>query len=468
MPSGTGCADAPSLILPVAVRKHKERKKDKGAQKDSDGRRLTADRTTCSDERRVAKHEAEIVGPTEFTTKTETDCLSKGLAVSVDFMPSSVTEGIGIYDFAHKERMKKDQQKQGKKLKETFRHQSDQDPIFDIILGSGTPEADHDVEVLDVPQQQGDQRNVSPKKRNKKERQLRPWHHRLPQSFPVEENHDKDTKDERKQKRQLQTTFTGDSCDTDLGKTHESESEVEPGTSGVGESRRQLHENHVEKFDAKGTESQNLPSTKERGQSSVCYLCEKRMDTVEDYKIHLGGVHGKRVFQCERCKYTFCNSESLRIHIYACKSTRILNRTFRCTVCPKSYSHPWPLKEHLRVDHGVGKRTFQCFRCNKHFTRSFYINLHLRQFCAQGRDEDEKKRKKMLYECNVCSKLYTSSQSLTRHVQNMHEHRVRWTCICAATFPDYAAYYYHIKKKKCYDKRNYHKSETVLTTSGLE
>ena len=131
-----------------------------------------------SDERRVANHEAEIVGPTEFTTKTETDCLSKGLAGIVDFMPSPVTEGIGIYDSAHKERVKKDQQKLRKKLQETFRHQSDQDPIFNIIPGSDTPEADHDVEVLDVPRQEGEQRNVSPKKRKKQERKLRPGNHR--------------------------------------------------------------------------------------------------------------------------------------------------------------------------------------------------------------------------------------------------------------------------------------------------
>ena len=449
MPSGTGCPDAPSLILPVAVRKHKERKKDKGAQGDSDGRRETADRTTCPDERRVAKHEAKIVGPAEFTTKTETDRSSKRLTGSVESTPCHLTEGI--YDFAHKECVNKDQQKQKKKSKETFQHQPDQDPFFGTIPGSGTPEADHDVEVLDVPRQQGEQRNISPKKRKKEERQLRPGNHRLPQSFPVEENHDKDTKDASKQKRQLQTTFTGDSSDTDLGKTKKSESEVEPVTSGVGESHRHLYENHVEKFDAKGTVSQSLPTTKECGQSWVCYLCEKTMDTVEDYKTHLGNVHRKRMFQCERCEYTFGYSEGLRVHTYTCKSTRIMIRTFRCTICLKSYSQPRALKEHLRVQHGVGKRTFQCFRCHKHFTYSNSMNLHLRQFCEQGRGEDEKKRMKMIYECNVCSKVYASSTSLIRHVKNLHDHRVRWTCICAATFPNAPAYYYH--KKKCIIKK---------------
>ena len=446
MPSGTGCADAPSLILPVAVRKHKERKKDKGAQEDCDGRRQTADRSTCSDERRVANHEAEIVGPTEFAMKTETDRSSKRLPGNVDSTTCCLTEGIGIDDFAHKERVKKDQHKQRKKSKKSFQHQPDQDTFSSTVPGSGTPEVDHDVEVLDVSRQQGEQRNVSPKKRKKEERKLRPGNHRLPKSFPVEENHDKDTKDARKQKRQLQTTFTGDSSDTDLGKTHKSVSEVEPGTPGVGESHRQLHENHAEKFDAKGTESENLQTTIECGQSSVCYLCERRMETVEDYKTHLGDVHGKRMFQCERCQRTFGYSEALRVHTYVCKSTRIMIRTFRCTVCTKSYRQPRTLKEHIRVEHGVGKRTFQCFRCNKHFTYSNSMNIHLRLFCEQGRDEDKKKQKKIVYECNVCSKSYRSSESLTRHVRNKHEHRVRWACLCAATFPDSRAYYYHRKK----------------------
>ena len=380
MPSGTGCADAPSLILPVAVRKHKERK-DKGAQKDSDGRRETADRTT----------------------------------------------------------------KQKKKSKETFRHQPDQDPFFGTIPGSGTPEEDHDVEVLDVPRQQGEQRNVSPKKRKKQERKLRPGNHRLPKSFPVEENHDKDTKDARKQKRQLQTSFTGDSSDTDLGKTHKSESEAELGTSGIGESRRQLHENQVEMFDAKRTESQNLQTTEECGQSSVCYLCEKRMETVEDCIIHLGAVHGKRMFQCERCQCTFVTSEGLRVHTYACKSTRIMNRTFRCTVCPKSYAQPWDLKAHVRAEHSVRKRTFQCFRCNKHFTYLSYMDRHLRQFCAQGRDDDEKKRQKMLYECNRCDKWYMTKNGLALHVQTIHERHLRWTCICSANYSHSSRYRAHIK-----------------------
>ena len=391
------------------------------------------------------------MGPTEFAMKTETDRSSKRLPGNVDSTTCRLTEGIGIDDFAHKERVKKDQHKQRKKSKKSFQQQPDQDTFSSTVLGSGTPEVDHDVEVLDVPRQEGEQRNVSPKKRKKQERKLRPGNHRLPKSFPVEENHDKDTKDATKQKRQLQTTFTGDSSDTDLGKTHKNVSEVELGTSGVGERHRHLHENHAELFDAKGTESQDLPTTKECGQSWVCYLCVKRMETVEDYKTHLGDVHGKRMFQCERCEYTFGNSEALRVHTYTCKSTRIMIRTFRCTVCLKSYSRPWALKEYLRVQHGVGKQTFQCFRCHKHFTRSTSMNFHLRQICKQGRDEDEKKRKKMLYECNVCSKVYTSSQSLTRHVQNKHEHRVRWTCICAATFPNSPAYYYH--RKKCIIKK---------------
>ena len=126
--------------------------------------------------------------------------------------------------------------------------------------------------------------------------------------------------------------------------------------------------------------------------SRPCAICVKREQKLEDYKTHLGDVHGKRMFQCERCKYTFGYSEGLRVHTHACKSTRIMIRTFRCTVCPKSYTQPWDLKAHVRAEHSVGKRTFQCLRCHKYFTYYNNLNRHLREFCEQGRDGDEKKR----------------------------------------------------------------------------
>ena len=125
---------------------------------------------------------------------------------------------------------------------------------------------DHDVEILDVPRQEGEQRNVSPKKASETSGQTESPESLLATIISSSQHH-------------LQTPFTGYSSDTDLGKTQRSESTVEPGTSGVGESHRQMYGNHVEKFDAKVTESQDLQTTKECGQSSVCCLCEKRMET---------------------------------------------------------------------------------------------------------------------------------------------------------------------------------------------
>ena len=115
---------------------------------------------------------------------------------------------------------------------------------------------------------------------------------------------------------------------------------------------------------------------------------------------------------------------------------------------PKSYIESRSLKEHVRAEHSVGKRNLSVFIATYVFPFTYFndMNRHLRQFCEQGSCDDETKRKKMLYECNVCSKVYTSSESLTRHVQNKYEHRVRWTCICAATFPSSRGYYYHVKR----------------------
>ena len=48
---------------------------------------------------------------------------------------------------------------------------------------------------------------------------------------------------------------------------------------------------------------------------------------------------------------------------------------------------------------------------------------HLREFCEQGRDEEEmeRKAKKMLYECNRCDKWYTTKNGLTLHVRTIHD-----------------------------------------------
>ena len=43
------------------------------------------------------------MGPTEFTTKTETDRSSKRLTGSVDSMPCHLTDGVGTDDFADEE-----------------------------------------------------------------------------------------------------------------------------------------------------------------------------------------------------------------------------------------------------------------------------------------------------------------------------------------------------------------------------
>ena len=40
-----------------------------------------------------------------------------------------------------------------------------------------------------------------------------------------------------------------------------------------------------------------------------------------------------------------------------------------------------------------GKTKFECFHCHKHFMYFSDMNRHLRQFCEQGKDDDEKKQK---------------------------------------------------------------------------
>ena len=113
---------------------------------------------------------------------------------------------------------------------------------------------------------------------------------------------------------------------------------------------------------------------------------------------------------------------------------------------PKVIHPTMGLKAHVRAEHSVGKRTFQCFRCHKHFTYYNNLNRHLREFCEQGRDEDEKKRIYfILYECNRCDKCYMTKNGLALHVETIHEQHLRWTCICSANYSHSSNYMAHIK-----------------------
>ncbi|XP_070188463.1 zinc finger protein 652-like [Littorina saxatilis] len=183
-------------------------------------------------------------------------------------------------------------------------------------------------------------------------------------------------------------------------------------------------------------------------QCTVCYICQKEMESVDMYRTHLGKVHNKRPFQCLFCKCSFNLRQILQGHVeIACTSDNAIPRTFRCTICPKMYATKYGLKVHLRVEHGIGpQRTFQCFRCNNKYKSSVGLHLHESR-CEYGRDEEEiRKVRDTKFCCDFCLKKYTYKCALYRHTRMLHEQHGVYTCICGVTFAYAFNYSRHLNK----------------------
>lgn len=112
--------------------------------------------------------------------------------------------------------------------------------------------------------------------------------------------------------------------------------------------------------------------------------------------------------------------------------------SFKCPMCPKTYTKVSGLKVHLRVHSGY--RPYSCDICKKSFVRADELARHSRthlgdtphvcQFCNKGFKEradletHEKNhesckddKKSYLYVCPICNKRYTQSTGLRVHMR---------------------------------------------------
>ena len=89
------------------------------------------------------------------------------------------------------------------------------------------------------------------------------------------------------------------------------------------------------------------------------------------------------------------------------KSMNIKQRSYACSICNKTFTQSYHLKNHKRIH--SGERQFACSICNKSFTRSSHLKNHKRIHSGERP-----------FVCGICNKSFTQSSHLIYHKKRFH------------------------------------------------
>ncbi|XP_033231775.1 zinc finger protein 184-like [Belonocnema kinseyi] len=111
----------------------------------------------------------------------------------------------------------------------------------------------------------------------------------------------------------------------------------------------------------------------------------------------------------------FGGTRKMPTHIKEKVQKSRLEKTHTCEKCARSYKRQSDLNSHRRFECDVMPQ-FRCEYCTKRFKR----NTHLRRHIDRVHQKSDLNALQTKYNCNKCSRSYSSSDSLNRHKRLEH------------------------------------------------
>jgi len=160
-----------------------------------------------------------------------------------------------------------------------------------------------------------------------------------------------------------------------------------------------------------------------------CELCGETCKTKLQLQKHKRREHSTKTYFCETCgRSDFKNQMAYRSHIKNAHT----EQTFTCNICPAQFQNRNHLRAHKREQHLDVCGQF-CDICMK-----LVISL---------KTHNSKRHSKTPVNCNICGKEYSNKDSLSKHIQIVHEKAEVGQCeICNKDFSSKKALYKHLKK----------------------
>ena len=161
-----------------------------------------------------------------------------------------------------------------------------------------------------------------------------------------------------------------------------------------------------------------------RYQCDQCKNSYSKISALKNHKLHF---HDGVKLNCDLCEYE--GSKNGLIH----HKKSVHDRKFQCDACPKTYPHPYALKEHKLFVHeglrltcdlcdfqgtkeslkhhknSVHEQKFKCDQCEYNGTRLNYLRDHI-----------ESKHMGIRHDCHQCDATFAIKGNLKTHIKEIH------------------------------------------------
>ncbi|XP_061586020.1 zinc finger protein 131 isoform X2 [Cololabis saira] len=182
-------------------------------------------------------------------------------------------------------------------------------------------------------------------------------------------------------------------------------------------------------------------------------------------KTHLGSL--EKPYVCSHCGKAYTREGALKQHINtfhfdleeASRSQKPQKKVHVCEYCKKQFDHFGHFKEHLRKH--TGEKPYECPDCHERFARNSTLKCHMAA-CQNG--AGAKKGRRKLYECQVCSSVFTSWDIFKDHLVSHTGDKPNHCTMCDVWFTHSKELKAHLKDVHYIEEKTI--EELVLTDSA--
>lgn len=182
--------------------------------------------------------------------------------------------------------------------------------------------------------------------------------------------------------------------------------------------------------------------------SKECPVCHKLYFDAFKMRRHLQGVHSsyfnEELLSIIHSRRKYTKIEDTGDFTYEEWKAIVASKSNECPVCHKTYADPFQMLRHVREVHSSEKK-YMCDVCGKLFTSTQRANQHKKSIHLGIKREEEN------FECDICKKIMRSKLAISDHMSIHTGEKLHQCKLCNKCFGFSSDISRHMKRHKLLD-----------------